>query len=253
MVHVIWRHCFRGSFGKWNKRSQFLESSQVRDFGYRETHSMQRKYYEIWKGIAILFLFGIVVCIEANTIGLQRNIGIYDLDLIQYNRYYKIAAFCICIILQYFLIIYLVKIKKTLFSKEYDLSLKQCVAIPVFLAIQGLNAYLLYFSCIYLIVSLVLPFGFRYCDTIQSGQKVYHLDLFKGFDRNYRLIQCNSWKLCKTLYRSRDESSRQNEKLMIDNKGFLFATSANSSKLIVWDQYDENGRFVGVIDRIPIK
>jgi hypothetical protein len=154
---------------------------------------------------------------------------------------------------QYSLITYLARIKTNLSGAGWDSRLEKYLAIPSFILIQGWNVFLFFFSCIYLIVSLVMPISFRHCDTLQLGQRVYHLDVVKGFDRNYRLIQCNSWGFCKIIYRSRDESSRQNEKLIIDSQGFIIATSSNSSKPITWDQYDKSGRSIDVIDRIPIK
>jgi hypothetical protein len=208
---------------------------------------------KIWQAIALLSLLGIVILMEVNKAGMEKGFGIYFLDLIYYNRLYKLVSFLMCGIIQYSLIMYLLRVDKILSGKEWASTIERWLAFPAFILIQGVNAFLLFFSCVYLIVFLVLPFGFRHCDTIQSGQKVYHLDLFKGFDRNYRLIQCNSWGFCKILHRSRDEDSRQNEKLTIDSQGFIIATSSNSSKPIIWYQYTDNGRSIDVIDRISIK
>jgi hypothetical protein len=219
-----------------------------------QEYSMQRQHYRIWKiwqAIAMLSLLGIVVLMEVNKAGMEKGFGIYALDLIYYDRLYKLASFLVCGIIQYSLIMYLLRVDRILSGKEWASTMERWLAIPAFILIQGLNAFLLFFSCIYLIGFLVLPFGFRYCDTIQSGQKVYHLDLLKGFDRNYRLVQCDSWRSCKIISHSRDESSRQNEKLMIYNQEFLFAISSNSSEPIAWS-YDDNGR-PDVVYRIPIK
>jgi hypothetical protein len=106
----------------------------------------------------------------------------------------------------------------------------------------------MYCSSIREAIAVLLLFGMTVLMQVNAigmgkGLGIYAVDLI------YR----NHYIVATFFNRSRDEDSRQNEKLTIDSQGFIIATSSNSSKPITWYQYTDNGRSIDVIDRIFIK
>jgi hypothetical protein len=105
-----------------------------------------------------------------------------------------------------------------------------------------------------ILITVAMPMiSYRHCDTIQTPTAVYHLDLLKGLDLNYRLTRCNEWQMCQVIAQSVDEDVLDGEALHIQD-GEIFATAANRpNEPISWVQNDPDGRFIKINDRLPLE
>jgi hypothetical protein len=105
-----------------------------------------------------------------------------------------------------------------------------------------------------ILITVAMPMvSYRHCDTIQTSTAVYHLDLLKGLDRNYRLTRCNQRQMCQVIAQSIDEDVLDSETLHIQD-GTIFATAANRpDEPITWARHEQDGRFIKIVDRLPIE
>jgi hypothetical protein len=193
--------------------------------------NFQRQVRNILLGFALLGLMVIIIAHE-------RGEGFYWLTAFTEQKPYTLVMLGIwgCAIYLLF---------KDRFS-ETTLKIReiQILTVGLYLAIPVLSLLLLF-------VAVGMMISFRHCDTIQTPTAVYHLDLVRSIDRNYRLTQCNQWQMCQVIAQSVDEDVLNGEKLHIDGN-FIFATAANRSEPIIWS-YDPNGQSVELVDRLSIE
>jgi hypothetical protein len=122
-----------------------------------------------------------------------------------------------------------------------------------YLAVPVLSLLLLCYMGLILITVAMPMVSYRHCDTIQTSTAVYHLDLLKGLDRNYRLTRCNQRQMCQVIAQSIDEDVLDRETLHIQD-GTIFATAANRpDEPITWARHEQDGRFIKIVDRLPIE
>jgi hypothetical protein len=193
--------------------------------------NFQRQVRNILLGFALLGLMVIIIAHE-------RGEGFYWLTAFTEQKPYTLVMLGIwgCAIYLLF---------KDRFS-ETTLKIREIQILTVgrYLAIPVLSLLLLF-------VAVGMMISFRHCDTIQTPTAVYHLDLVRSIDRNYRLTQCNQWQMCQVIAQSVDEDVLNGEKLHIDGN-FIFATAANRSEPIIWS-YNPNGQSVELVDRLSIE
>jgi hypothetical protein len=193
--------------------------------------NFRRQIRNILLGFALL---GLMVFLIAH----ERGEGFYWLTVFTEQGFYTLVMLGIWCCAIYLLF-------KDRFSESALKTRKiQILAVGRYLAIPVLSLLLLF-------IAVGMMISFRHCDTIQTPTAVYHLDLVKSIDRNYRLTRCNQWQMCQVIAQSVDEDVLNGEKLHIDGN-FIFATAANRSKPIIWP-YDPDGRSVELVDRLPIE
>jgi hypothetical protein len=193
--------------------------------------NFRRQVWHILLGFALL---GLMVIITVN-VG-----GFYWLTTVSHQKYYPIVTLGVWCGTTYLL-----------FNDEFPKN----TSTPHKIRLLGYGRYLAVpvLSLLLLFVAVGMMIGYRHCDTIQTPTAVYHLDLVKSIDRNYRLTRCNQWQMCQVIAQSVDEDVLNGEKLHIDGN-FIFATAANRpDEPITWSYEPDKRRSFKPVDRLPLE
>jgi hypothetical protein len=201
--------------------------------------NFRRQIRNILLGFALL---GLMVIITVN-VG-----GFYWLTSISHQKYYPIVMLGVWCGTTYLLF-------NDKFPKNISTPRKiRLLAYGRYLTVPVLSFLLLCYMGLILIAVAMPMVGYKHCDTLQTPTAVYHLDLLKGLDLNYRITRCNQWQMwCQVIAQSVDEDVLDGETLHIED-GAIFATAANRpDELITWSYEPDKQRSFQPVDRLPIE